>query len=138
MTATGPQPTVSYAGYNRKFLSAAIGAVGSPRARQTNMHCQTRMADGFEESWRAYFPNYNLRHVFCTRLSWVAPDAVVQRAIRHSSPETKRHYQLGMVGEVREGIERANEHAYQNQKLLRFYYGRVKPEKKVWKTSVSG
>jgi len=34
--------------------------------------------------------------VFCTRLSWVAPDAVVQRAMRHSSPETKRHYQLGM------------------------------------------
>src|SRR6202158_4558823 len=43
----------------------------------------------------AYFPIYHLRHVFCTRLSWVAPDAVVQRATRHSSPETKRHYQLG-------------------------------------------
>jgi integrase len=24
----------------------------------------------------SYFPIYNLRHVFCTRLSWVAPDAV--------------------------------------------------------------
>jgi len=36
-----------------------------------------------------YFPIYNLRHVFCTRLSWVAPDAIVQRAMRHSSPETK-------------------------------------------------
>jgi integrase len=57
----------------------------------------------------SYFPIYNLRHVFCTRLSWVAPDAVVQRAMRHSSPETKRHYQLGMVDQVREGIERANE-----------------------------
>jgi integrase len=45
----------------------------------------------------AHFPIYHLRHVFCTRLSWVAPDAVVQRAMRHSSPETKRHYQLGMV-----------------------------------------
>ena len=44
-----------------------------------------------------YFPIYNLRHIFCTRLSWVAPDAVVQRAMRHSSPEMKRHYQLGMV-----------------------------------------
>jgi hypothetical protein len=40
--------------------------------------------------------------VFCTRLSWVAPDAVVQRAMRHSSPETKRHYQLGMVEQVRQ------------------------------------
>jgi len=75
------------------------------------------------KAWRAalktagvpYFPVYNLRHVFCTRLSWVAPDAVVQRAMRHSSPETKRHYQLGMVDQVREGIERANEKAYKNQ-----------------------
>ena len=49
----------------------------------------------------AHFPIYNLRHVFCTRLSWVAPDTVVQRAMRHSSPETKRHYQLGMVEQVR-------------------------------------
>jgi len=57
----------------------------------------------------SYFPIYNLRHVFCTRLSWVAADAVVQRAMRHSSPETKRHYQLGMVDQVREGIERAND-----------------------------
>jgi integrase len=84
-----------------------------------------------------YFPIYNLRHIFCTRLSWVAPDAVVQRAMRHSSPETKRHYQLGMVDQVREGIEKANKRAYQNQKLLRFYYGRVKPEKEAGQTSVS-
>lgn len=85
-----------------------------------------------------YFPIYNLRHVFCTRLSWVAPDAVVQRAMRHSSPETKCHYQLGMVDQVREGIERANEKTYQNQKILRFYYGRVKPEKGAAQTTVSG
>ena len=84
-----------------------------------------------------YFPIYNLRHVFCTRLSWVAPDAVVQRAMRHSSPETKRHYQLGMVDQVREGIERANERAYENQELLRFYYVKDKPEKGVVRTSVS-
>jgi integrase len=83
-----------------------------------------------------YFPIYNLRHVFCTRLSWVAPDAVVQRAMRHSSPETKRHYQLGMVDQVREGIERANERAYQGkQKLLRFYY--VSPETKEEATNAS-
>ncbi|MHB8527515.1 MAG: tyrosine-type recombinase/integrase [Candidatus Acidiferrales bacterium] len=85
----------------------------------------------------SYFPIYNLRHVFCTRLSWVAPDAVVQRAMRHSSPETKRHYQLGMVDQVREGIERANERAYRGKKLLRFYYGGVKLEKEVLKASVS-
>jgi integrase len=85
-----------------------------------------------------YFPIYNLRHVFCTRLSWVAADAVLQRAMRHSSPETKRHYQLGMVDQVREGIERANEKAYPDQKALRFYYGRVEPEKGAAETSVSG
>ena len=50
--------------------------------------------------------------------------------MRHSSPETKRHYQLGMVDQVREGIERANERTYENQKLLRFYYGQGEPEKK--------
>ena len=41
-----------------------------------------------------HFPIYNLRHAFCTRLSWVAPDAVIERAMRHTSPETKRIYQL--------------------------------------------
>jgi hypothetical protein len=45
----------------------------------------------------------------------VAPDAVVQRAMRRSSPETNQHYQLGMVDRVPEGIERANEKAYRNQ-----------------------
>jgi integrase len=46
-------------------------------------------------TWRAalrragvpHFPIFNLRHAFCTRLSWVAPDAVVERAMRHTSPE---------------------------------------------------
>jgi integrase len=85
----------------------------------------------------SYFPIYNLRHVFCTRLSWVAPDAVVQRAMRHSSPETKRHYQLGMVDQVREGIERANKQAYQGQKVLRFYYGTAKAEKEAAEPAVS-
>lgn len=85
----------------------------------------------------SYFPIYNLRHVFCTRLSWVAPDAVVQRAMRHSSPETKRHYQLGMVDQVREGIELANERAYQGKdKLLRFYYVSPKPKKEAAEPSV--
>jgi integrase len=71
-------------------------------------------------AWRAtlkragvpHFPIYNLRHAFCTRLSWVAPDAVVQRAMRHTSPETKRQYQLSMVEQVREAMERANQQVY--------------------------
>ena len=67
-----------------------------------------------------YFPIYNLRHAFCTRLSWVAPDAIVQRAMRHSSPETKRRYQLGIIHQVREHLERANEKAYQGRDPLHF------------------
>lgn len=90
-----------------------------------------------EKAGVSYFPIYNLRHVFCTRLSWVAPDAVVERAMRHSSPETKRHCQLGMVDQVREGIEHANKRAYLGKKLLRFYYGEAKAEKEVLKASVS-
>ena len=43
-----------------------------------------------------HFPIHNLRHAFCARLSRVAPDAV----IRHTSPETKRIYQLSMVEQV--------------------------------------
>lgn len=69
----------------------------------------------------AYFPIYHLRHVFCTRLSWVAPDAVVQRAMRHMSPETKRHYQLGMTEQVRQSLERANRRVYGGGKVLHFY-----------------
>jgi integrase len=94
---------------------------------------QTRQADHFGEevrkAWKttlknakvAYFPIYHLRHVFCTRLSWVAPDAIVQRAMRHSSPETKRHYQLGMVEQVRQNIEKANEKVYGRREVLHSY-----------------
>src|SRR5712692_2944560 len=67
------------------------------------------------------FPIYNLRHVFCTRLSEVAPDAVVQRAMRHTSPETKRHYQLGMADQVRQAMEKSNKKAYGRGRLLHFY-----------------
>ena len=56
-----------------------------------------------------HFPIYHLRHNFCTRVGRVASDAVVTKAMRHSSVETKRHYQLGMVEEVREAMNRANE-----------------------------
>jgi integrase len=69
-----------------------------------------------------HFPIYNLRHVFCTRLSGVAPDAVVQRAMRHTSPETKRHYQLGMTDQVRQAMEKSNKKAYGRGQLLHFYY----------------
>src|SRR5207253_10699023 len=100
--------------------------------RRVNRACRTAL----NNAGVPYFPIYNLRHVFCTRLSWVAPDAVVQRAMRHSSPETKRHYQLGMVDQVREGIERANERAYQDKEVLRSYYGAAKAEKQAAQTSV--
>jgi len=76
----------------------------------------------------AHFPIYHLRHVFCTRLSWVAPDAVVQRAMRHSSPETKRHYQLGMEEQVRQNLEKANDRVYGKGKVLRFYDGQPAAE----------
>jgi len=74
-----------------------------------------------EKAKVAHFPIYHLRHVFCTRLSWVAPDAVVQRAMRHTSPETKRHYQLGMTEQVRQSLERANRRVYGRGKVLHFY-----------------
>ena len=71
-----------------------------------------------------HFPIYNLRHVFCTRLSWVAADAVVQRAMRHMSPETKRHYQLGMTEQVRQSLEQVNRRVYGGGKVLHFYDSR--------------
>lgn len=43
-----------------------------------------------------YFPIYQLRHAFCTRMGKVAADAVLTQAMRHSSPETKRDYLMGM------------------------------------------
>jgi integrase len=76
----------------------------------------------------ACFPIYSLRHVFCTRLSWVAPDAIVQRAMRHSSPETKRRYKLGLIHQVREHLERANEKTYQRRHPLHFRDSRVPSE----------
>jgi integrase len=66
------------------------------------------------------FPIYNLRHVFCTRLSEVAPDAVVQRAMRHTSPETKRHYQLGMADQVRSAVDKSNKRLYGKRQALHF------------------
>jgi hypothetical protein len=42
-----------------------------------------------------------------------------------------------MVDQIREGIERANERAYQDEKVLRFYYAGPKPEKEAVQKSVS-
>jgi integrase len=77
------------------------------------------------------FPIYNLRHVFCTRLSEVAPDAVVQRAMRHTSPETKRHYQLGMADQVRDAVDKANNRLYGTRAALHFRDSRAPKSKEV-------
>ena len=106
----------------------------SPRDQQKPIRSvKTAWHNTLERAGVAYFPIYQLRHVFCTKVSWVAPDAVVQRAMRHSSPETKRHYQLSMVDQVREAAEKANEKFYGRAKVLHFYDSRSsagkKPEK---------
>jgi integrase len=77
------------------------------------------------------FPLYNLRHVFCTRLSEVAPDAVVQRAMRHTSPETKRRYQLGMAEQVRQAVDKANKRLYGRRKALHFRDSPIQMKKEV-------
>jgi len=61
----------------------------------------------------------------------------MQGAMRHSSPETKRHYQLGMVEQVREGIEKASKEAYNDPKSLRIYYVSDQPKKQAAKASAS-
>jgi hypothetical protein len=38
--------------------------------------------------------------------------AFIERAMRHTSPETKRIYQLSMVEQVREAMEKANQKVY--------------------------
>jgi hypothetical protein len=65
----------------------------------------------------------------------VATDAVVERAMRHSSPETKRHYQLGMVEQVRQNFEKANEKVYGKGEVLRFYDGQPAAENEQEMTS---
>jgi len=53
-------------------------------------------------------------------LSEVAADAVVERAMRHTSPETKRHYQLGMAEQVRQAVEKTNKRLYGKRAPLDF------------------
>ncbi len=45
----------------------------------------------------------------------------VRLAMRHTSPETKRHYQLAMTHQVRERIEQMNERVYGETQVLQFY-----------------
>lgn len=47
----------------------------------------------------------------------------MQRAMQHTSPETKRRYQLGMADQVRKAVEKANKSVYGKKHVLRFYYG---------------
>jgi integrase len=75
------------------------------------------------------FPLYNLRHVFCTRLSEVAADAVVQRAMWHTSPETKRRYQLGMAEQVRRAADKANKRLYAKRQVLHFRDSQIREER---------
>jgi integrase len=93
-------------------------ALGNGRSNKPIGSVKKAWRTTLKRAGASYFPIYNLRHVFCTRLSWVAPDAIVQRAMRHSSPETKRVYQLGLVHQVREHMERANDKAYQGREAL--------------------
>jgi len=50
--------------------------------------------------------------------------------MRHTSPETKRRYQLGMTDQVRQAVEQSNEKAYGREKALRFYDVRPVEKKK--------
>jgi len=39
---------------------------------------------------------------------------------RHTSPETKRHYQLGMADQVRKAVEKTNKRLYGKRAPLHF------------------
>ena len=45
----------------------------------------------------------------------------MQRAMRHTSPESTRHYQLGMADQVRQAMEKSDKKAYGRGRLLHFY-----------------
>ena len=97
----------------------------SPRAKNKPISTvRTVWTNTLKRAGVPRFPIYDLRHAFCTRLCWVAADAVVTRAMRHTSPETKRRYQLGMLEQVREAMENANKKAYGQKRLLHFYDSR--------------
>jgi len=89
------------------------------------------MADRFEERWRAVFPDLHSasRILHASQLGRSRCGGAARDAAQQSRDDDQ----------VREGIERANERAYQGEeKVLRFHYGRVKSEKGAAQTSVSG
>lgn len=49
-------------------------------------------------------------------------------AMQHTSPETKRRYQLGMADQVREAVERSNKSVYGGKDVLHFYYTQPQAE----------
>jgi integrase len=103
----------------------------SPRAKNKPISTvRTVWTNTLKRAGVPRFPIYDLRHAFCTRLSWVAADAVVTRAMRHTSPETKRRYQLGMLEQVREAMEKANKKTYGRKRQLHFYDSRPVARKK--------
>jgi hypothetical protein len=53
-------------------------------------------------------------------LSDVAPDAVIHRAMRYTSPETIRSYQLGMADQVRSAADKTSERLYGKPAALHF------------------
>jgi len=57
-----------------------------------------------------------------------AADAVVQHAMRHSSPETKRFYQLGLAHQVREHLERVNQKTHEERDALQNRDSGSRPE----------
>ncbi len=96
------------------------------------------MAESSGESWCIVFPDLQSapRILHASQLGRCRCGGAAGHAAQQS-PETKRHYQLGMVDQVREGIEQANERAYQDKEVLRSYYGGPKSEKVADQKSVS-
>jgi hypothetical protein len=54
----------------------------------------------------------NAENYFAVPRRTDAPTATALTTMRHTSRETKRRYQLGMVEQVREAMERANQQVY--------------------------
>src|SRR6267378_1254371 len=98
-------------------------------------HLPDRAISTVKTAWKAtlrragvpHFPIYNLRHVFCTRLSGVAPDAVVQRAMRRTqvrkpSVVINSEWQIKFDKPWRGPMNRPTA----KESVLRFYY--VRPQ----------
>jgi integrase len=133
--STAPVPLSDFAcdvlrAWKRELASSSAYIFPSPKYPDRAISTvKTAWTSTLKRAGVPHFSIYTLRHVFCTRLSAVAPDAVVQRAMRHTSPETKRIYQLGMTVQVREAVEKSNEKAYGDKELLRFYNALPQPGK---------